>query len=513
MVSVLERPNAFLRRTSGVFLALVVAGTAVAWALGRHLARPIVALTGAAEAMAEGDYSRRVGVTGGDELGRLGATFDRMATRVQMAYDALGRLQRVTAALSEALTPQEAASVIIAEGVSVAGASAGSVMLLNAEGTALELMGSIGFPREAMRPWARVSIDAPYPIAEAVRTGEPVFMSSEEEWRHRLAPHGLSPLRPDSRSWAAVPLVVEGRAIGVIGLSFPEARVLPEEEQAFLRALAHQCAQAIDRARLYESERAARGEADAARLAAESANRSKSEFLATMSHELRTPLNAIAGHAELLEIAVHGALSEPQLDAVRRIQRGERHLRSLINDVLDFARIEAGRVELRVEAVRVGEALGALDALVAPQLSAKALHYRCEVPDRELAVRADRERLQQVVLNLLSNAIKFTDASGSVLLSAEGEGEVVHIHVSDTGCGVPPERIEHIFAPFVQVNTGLTRSHDGVGLGLAISSDLVRRMGGQLTVASELGHGSTFTVTLPRAAVAAPAAAEAAKAV
>ncbi len=240
----------------------------------------------------------------------------------------------------------------------------------------------------------------------------------------------------------------------------------------------------------------------AAREAAEDANRTKTDFLATMSHELRTPLNAIGGYTELLEVGIHGPVTDQQRDTLGRIQRSQRHLLGLINDVLNFAKLEAGRVEYHVADVPVRVAVDELEPLVAPLLSAKTLRFSREDCADGRVVRADPEKLQQILLNLLSNAIKFTPAGGAVTMHCDDAGDVVHIRVRDTGIGIAAERLEHVFAPFVQVHRRLNAPHEGTGLGLAISRDLARGMGGDLTAESVPGVGSTFVLTLARAGAA-----------
>jgi len=243
----------------------------------------------------------------------------------------------------------------------------------------------------------------------------------------------------------------------------------------------------------------ARREVEAARAVAEAANRAKSEFLAVMSHELRTPLNAIGGYAELMEMGIRGPLTEQQRDDLRRIQRSQQHLLGLINEVLNYARLETGAVRYDLADVRARDALAEAEGLVAPQVRAKGLTLTAGACAPEIAVRADPEKLRQVLVNLLSNAVKFTDAGGRIELACADRGAQVQLVVRDTGIGIAADKLEAIFEPFVQVNAGLTRTAEGTGLGLAISRDLARGMGGDLTVESTPGAGSAFTITLPRA--------------
>ena len=242
--------------------------------------------------------------------------------------------------------------------------------------------------------------------------------------------------------------------------------------------------------------------ADARRLAeAEAASRAKSEFLAAMSHELRTPLNAIGGYADLLKLGVYTPLAPDQLKAVERIQRSQRHLLGIINDLLNFSRVEAGQVTYEVESVDVDDALDEIRPMIEPQ--AAAGHVDLEWPRRGsgLVLRADPQKLEQILLNLLTNAVKFTPSGGriSVLASEHEDGERVQIEVHDTGVGIPTAMLETIFEPFVQVGRTLDRPREGAGLGLAISRDLARAMGGDLIASSKPGAGSTFTLLMPKA--------------
>jgi PAS domain S-box-containing protein len=246
-----------------------------------------------------------------------------------------------------------------------------------------------------------------------------------------------------------------------------------------------------------EAERA-RAEAERAKGIAEQANRAKSDFLAVMSHELRTPLNAIGGHAELMELGIHGTVTVAQREALDRIQRSQRLLLGLINQVLNYARIETGNVDYKLVAVPVDETLRGIEALFSPQLRAKGIRYEYAGCSPPLAVRADAEKFQQILLNLLANAVKFTERGGRITVDVEERGTDICVRVHDTGVGIPAEKLSMIFDPFVQVDFNYTRKNDGIGLGLAISRDLARGMKGDIVVVSALGEGSAFTLRLPR---------------
>jgi len=245
---------------------------------------------------------------------------------------------------------------------------------------------------------------------------------------------------------------------------------------------------------------AARQEAEAARIAAEEANAAKSQFLATMSHELRTPLNAIDGYAELLQIGIHGQVTTAQHDAIVRIRRAQKRLLSLINDVLNFAKIESGQLQFDPRDVTVGELLVDIEAVMTPQVTAREQSLVLDVPDPLLSIHTDPEKTQQILLNLLANAVKFTHEGGRIVVTAVRDGGDAIFRVADNGPGIPHDRLESIVEPFVQVGAGISRDAGGVGLGLAISRDLARAMHGDLHVQSVPGAGATFTLRLPLAA-------------
>jgi signal transduction histidine kinase len=240
--------------------------------------------------------------------------------------------------------------------------------------------------------------------------------------------------------------------------------------------------------------------AEQARKAAEEANAAKSQFLATMSHELRTPLNAIDGYAELLELGIHGPVTAQQREALRRLRRAQKRLLSLVNDVLNFAKLESGQIVFRYRKVRLTDVLRDVEGMVTPQIAEKNQTLAIAADSPDIEVWADPHKVSQILFNLVGNAVKFTGEGGQIRVAAGMQGSMASISVADTGGGIPPEQLNRIFEPFVQSQSGMIRDHGGAGLGLAIGRDLAQRMNGELRVESEVGVGSTFTLLLPLAA-------------
>ncbi|HEX6039442.1 MAG TPA: ATP-binding protein, partial [Longimicrobium sp.] len=261
----------------------------------------------------------------------------------------------------------------------------------------------------------------------------------------------------------------------------------------------------------------ARRAAEVARLTAEDANRAKSQFLANMSHEIRTPINAVTGYAELLELGIGGPLTAQQRHQVERIRGSSQHLLTLVNEVLDLAKVESGQMSVQRDHGQVGETLDGALALVQTQAARRGLRLVDDTGTaRDAAFVGDVDRVRQVLVNLLSNAVKFTEPGGRVSVCASvtdgpdddarlpGAGPWVRMDVEDTGMGIAPERLATVFEPFVQVDASYTRQAGGTGLGLTISRRLARLMDGDLTVRSRLGRGSCFTLWVPAAPEAEP---------
>ena len=334
---------------------------------------------------------------------------------------------------------------------------------------------------------ARVHPDDAGPLATEWRAALAAEQPYEREYRLVLPDgavrvvHGRSAVIRDRA----------GRALGTVG-TIDDVTAERAAEAAMRRALA---------------------EAEAARARAEEATRVRGQFLATMSHELRTPLNAIQGHVQLLELGLHGPLTAEQRSALGRIQRAQRHLLGLINDVLNYARLESGRVEYAAAPVDLAEAVADVLPMVEPQAAARGLALAGPAgPSEPVVAHADGEKVAQVLLNLLSNAVKFTPAGGRVWVEVAPAGGAagarLAVRVCDTGVGIPADKLEAVFEPFVQVRGDYAPAEGGTGLGLAISRDLARGMGGDLTAESTPGVGSVFTLTLPAQAegAAAPSA-------
>jgi signal transduction histidine kinase len=267
---------------------------------------------------------------------------------------------------------------------------------------------------------------------------------------------------------------------------------LVAKTEALTRALAE------TEASLRERDRA-RAEAEAARRAAQDANEAKGRFVNIISHELRTPLGAIGGYAALLDEGIQGALSDGQRDYIARIRHNQMHIVRLVNELLDLAKIESGQLPMTLAAVPVQGVLDSVRTMIEPQVQEGKLQLVVQSCEPTLCLHADSERLKQIVLNLLSNAVKFTPPGGAVRITADATTEAVRLRVQDTGVGIPADRLEAVFQPFFQVEASQSRG-TGTGLGLAISRELARAMGGDLTVESVVSHGSTFTLSVPRAA-------------
>ncbi|PZV18502.1 MAG: diguanylate cyclase [Leptolyngbya sp.] len=422
----------------------------------------------------------------------------------------IARLQSVTAAFSESVTPAQVAEVIVDQGIAALNANFAMVALLDEITSELEVVRVVGGGGALDEKWQRFSLQAPVPLAKAVRTGQPIW-AEPSEVRAVHYPH-LADMYAQQNfgAWISIPLMVEGRAFGGISLGFNKPQQLDEEQQTFILSLAQQCAQAIARAHLYESEQIARN--DAVREAARSAkaNRVKDEFLAVLSHELRTPLNPILGWAGLLRT---GKLDTAKTaHALETIERNAKLQTQLIEDLLDVSRILQGKLQLNIAPVNLAFTIRSALETVQLAADAKGIELRTEIEEdsttikhassiaahpSRLMVLGDSVRLQQIIWNLLTNAIKFTDAGGQVKIRLSASDRHAQIQVIDTGKGIHPDFLPHVFEYFQQADSTTTRQFGGLGLGLAIVRHLVELHGGTVQADSlGEGKGATFTVQL-----------------
>ena len=398
------------------------------------------------------------------------------------------RLHSLTAALSEALTLDAVAKAVIRQAKLVVGAQAGSVALLVANGTQFEILADDSVPED--RRQHRINVAPGLCATSAVETRQPVFIGSFAEWQRDYWRSAAQAADGGFESAATLPLMAEGTPIGVLSFHFTAPLNFDDEYRALLTSVAQHCAQALDRARLYETEHGARADAEAE-------NRLKDDFLSTVSHELRTPLNAILGWAAMLRTGTLDAARTVR--AIQAIHDNASRQTQLVDELLDVSRIAAGRASLDLQRVDLGDTLrGAVESIL-PAAEAKGIAVQLRAP-ATIQIDGDVGRLEQIFMNLLSNAVKFTPETGRIDVRVATHDRQVEVQVADTGIGIEPDFLPHVFDRFRQGDSNPTRAHGGLGLGLSIARHLVEAHGGSIRVDSGgRGCGTTFTVTLPLA--------------
>lgn len=398
------------------------------------------------------------------------------------------RLYELSKGLSEAVSVAAVARVIVAQGKVVVGASAASVAAVTDDGHEFETLHAEGYPRHVMDEGKHFQADPGLLSVAAAQSRQPVLVPTLSEMQKQYPASTRISADAGYTSAAALPLLVEGSVKGVLLFHFTAPVNFDADYSALLVSVAQHCAQALDRARLYES-------AQAARRVAEEANRSKDEFLSIVSHELRTPLNAMLGWASLLRT---GALDQARKTrAIEAVFTNATRQAHLIEELLDVSRIVAGRASLDPHQLDLGDNVrGAVEAIM-PLADAKGIEVTVE-PLRQVTVHADPRRLEQVFLNLLSNAVKFTPTGGRVSIALDVRGASAEVRVTDTGDGIDPAFLPHVFERFRQADSTMARSVGGLGLGLFIARHLVDAQGGHIRAESEgPGRGAAFTVSLP----------------
>jgi signal transduction histidine kinase len=369
------------------------------------------------------------------------------------------------------------------------------VLELASDGQSFLLRCGSGWPA-ALIGTMRVSAESDTAAGFAIHSKDPVVVGDLAR-DHRF---GASALERSHDVVSGMSVIVHAKdgTFGVLGVHSCERRDFTQDDVHFHQSIANLLSAAVQRHVADADREEMLTRTAAAREEAERVSRAKSDFLGMISHELRTPLNAIVGYVELMEERIHGPITEDQQRDLARIRRSQQYLLNVIDNVLSFLKLGSGRVRYDIADVEVEELFATVEELVRPLMRNKQLDYEQCPPPRGTRIRADREKVQQILLNLLSNAVKFTAASSKVGLDCSLAESVVNIHVRDSGSGIAPDELQMIFEPFVRVPSGAAHRVEGTGLGLTISRDFAIGMGGQLTAESELGKGSTFTLTLPR---------------
>jgi signal transduction histidine kinase len=493
----------------GILLLLgLVLSLLASLALARYMVRPINALREGAVAIAAGNLDQKIDVQSGDELQDLAEQFNNMAAKLSESYAGLERkVADRTAELKDALEQQKASAEVLRV-ISGSVADAKPVFdkilescerLFGGRNLGISLVGEDGkLHLGAYRGPRREEFEAlfPMPLDETSGTGTAIL---RQQALHYPDVEGgadvpeyvrRASIISKTKSIIFAPMLWEGRAVGAIYIGRDYAAPFSDKDIALLKTFSDQAAIAIENVRLFN-------EIQEKGRQLEIANRHKSEFLANMSHELRTPLNAIIGFSEVLGERYFGELNEKQLDYVKDIHASGKHLLSLINDILDLSKIEAGRMELDLAEFDMPSALQNAMTLVRERAQRHGIKLDLTTDPALNQFHADERKFKQIMLNLLSNAVKFTPEGGTVGVTAKLNGSSVEIAVVDSGVGIAAEDQEAIFEEFKQVGSDYTKKAEGTGLGLALTRRFIELHGGSIRVASAPGKGATFTFTLP----------------
>jgi K+-sensing histidine kinase KdpD len=414
----------------------------------------------------------------------IGGTTSALRHARKLAEWRAARLLEVTSALADARSVDDVTAVVLDKGAAALEARRAFLMLV--DGDRIERLGAVGYPDDMRERRRLANLSDDGPVAEAMRTGTPLWLGSVEEFRSRFpAIYERVGAVSSKQLHAVIPLVHGGDVVGALGMSFAEPTAVGASDRAFTLLLAQATAAALQRARSFDVERDRRREA-------ELTARGREQVLGIVAHDLRNPLHLMVATLELLE--------EPDLAPERRREllaiatRGVNHMRRLVGDLLDAVRIQAGHLSLDFEGMTLGAIVEQAKEMHRPLATERGVNFDVCVEDANVPLRVDRARIQQALGNLLGNAIKFTPKGGRVTLEASIEQGRAVFRVIDTGVGIPADRLPHIFERFWQGQRG---DRNGVGLGLAITKAIVEAHGGKIEVESAPGQGSTFSVQLP----------------
>ncbi len=488
-------------RTSSLLLVGLGMALLASLFVARRVVRPLQTLREGVERIGTGNLGYRLELKTGDEIEVLAEEFNKMTAQLQESYAGLERkVEERTRDLTESLEQQTATSEIlgviassptdiqpvldvVAENAArLCEAADARIRLIDGDGT--KLVASFGsnpapdfMPNSLENPSGRAILQRQTIHVHDLKTAAE-FPGSE----HITKDTG-------TRTFLSTPLLREGIPIGLINIRRTEVRPFSEKHIALLKTFADQAVIAIENVRLFQ-------EIQEKNQQLEIANKHKSQFLANVSHELRTPLNAIIGFTRIVLRKVEGQIPELQIENLKKVLISSEHLLGLINGLLDLAKIESGKMEVFAQSFKIDEIVQVATSTVEPMLKSGRVKLVKEIAPDLPPLNTDRDKLKQVVLNLLSNAAKFTE-KGEIKVSASRENESMKLIVSDTGIGMKREALDYIFEEFRQVDMSTTRKYGGTGLGLAIVKKLVNLLGGDISVESEVGKGSKFTITLP----------------
>ncbi|HEU4326837.1 MAG TPA: ATP-binding protein [Roseiflexaceae bacterium] len=413
-----------------------------------------------------------------------------LLVQIERAVDRTTRLQNITAALSTALTPPQVAATVVDQGIAALEAHSGALGLLREDGQMIEIVYNRNQSDWVSQRFASFPLAADMPFAEAVRTGELICLADQDERRRRYPRLGDALDGSGLHASISVPLPVDGRPIGALGILFAERHDFSAEEQALMRAIGHLCAQAINRARLFAAEQRAHKEAEAA-------VQLRDQFLSVASHELKTPLTSLLMQTQLVQRRAlrEGSLSERDQRALQVITDQAHRLDRMISAMLDISRLELGQLTIVSAPVDLDRLARRVIGELQPTTDQHTIRY--QGPEQTLVITGDDLRLEQVLQNLIQNAIKYSPSGGEIAVRIEAAADRARLSVSDQGIGIPPEALARLFTRFYRAANADPRQISGMGIGLYVVKEIVTLHGGSITVSSSEGQGSTFTIELP----------------
>ena len=499
-----------LKRTGALLLGGLVLSILAGLFLARRMVEPIRAVQAGAERIGAGNLDQAIEVHTGDELETLADQFNTMAQRLKDSYTGLERkVEERTRELTETLQQQTATSeilrvisgsptdtqpvfnAIVQSGIRLFEGSAVSIVLPEGElACAVAIADSDSVRRERWMKIFPVPLTREYLHGAAILDGKIIDVPDNAKRDEQYVPGMQNFITSGYRAMTIAPMMRDNIAIGAISVVRIMPGALSDKQIALLKTFADQAVIAIENVRLFN-------EIQEKSRQVEIANQHKSEFLANMSHELRTPLNAIIGFSEVLQEKMFGEMNEKQSEYINDIHGSGKHLLSLINDILDLSKVEAGRMELDLATFNVPEAIDNALTLIRERASRHGIELQSDVAAQVTEIKGDERKVKQILLNLLSNAVKFTPEGGRITVAARPADNMVEVSVTDTGIGIAPEDCDAVFEEFRQVGTDYTKKAEGTGLGLALTRKFVELHGGKIRVTSEVGKGSTFAFTLP----------------